>query len=91
MPIDRELVLPADFDDYAWEVESKGYFAEASVRIGQRVVSVEFYEPVRLAQDVTEGLTAARPFVVARLIVLDRVTRKNMLAAVAKAPATMFL
>ncbi len=88
--MDRELVLPADFGDYAWEVESKGYFSEASVRIGGHLVGVSFYEPARLIQDITEELAAGRPFASPRLLVLERVTLENMGAAVERAPAALF-
>jgi hypothetical protein len=83
--MERELVLPTDFDDYAWELESKGYFGEAAVRIGDQQVGVTFYEPTRLSQDIAEELAAGRPFAVPRLLVLERVTLENMRFAVARA------
>jgi hypothetical protein len=88
--MDRELILPTDFDDYAWEVESKGYFWDASVRIGVRVVPVAFYEPTRLAQDIADELAAGRAFTASRLIVLERVTLEGMRDAVARAPSELF-
>lgn len=90
MTMDRQLILPADFADYEWEVESKGYFTDAAVRIGQRDVPVIFYEPTRLAQDIDEDLTSGRNFFVARLFVVPRVTRESMLSAVAAAPEEIF-
>jgi len=88
--MDRELVLPADFGDYAWEVESKGYFSDALVRIGNRLVPVTFYEPVRLAQDVGSEIAAGRLFSASRLLVLERLSVENMQAAVAGAPVELF-
>ena len=87
--MDRELILPTDFADYAWEVESKGYL-DARVRAGERVVDVSFYDPTRLAQDIAEEVAAGRLFSSARLLVLARVTPENMQAAIANAPARLF-
>lgn len=88
--VDRELILPADFSDYAWEVESKGYFSEVDVRVGDKLVQVTFYEATRLAQDIAEELADDRTFTVSRLLVLERVTVENMRAAIARAPGKLF-
>ena len=47
-----KLTLPEDFEDYAWEAEAKGVFWDTSARIGDREVTVTFYDPVRLSQDI---------------------------------------
>jgi hypothetical protein len=88
--MERELVLPTDFDDYAWELESKGYFTDAAVQIGDKHVGVSFYEPTRLSQDIAEELAAGRPFAISRLLVVERVTLENMRIAVTRAPAALF-
>lgn len=88
--MNRELVLPADFDEYEWEVESKGYFADASVRIGGRLLPVVFYEPVRLAQDIADEMSEGRLFTASRILVLKRVSAENMRAAIESAPAELF-
>lgn len=41
----RELVLPPDFADYAWEFEAKGYFFDAAVRVDGLLISVSFFDP----------------------------------------------
>lgn len=86
----RQLILPPDFDDYEWEVESKGYFEEAAVMIGGRALPVTFYEPTRLAQDIAEELDAGRVFSALRLIVVESVTRDAMQASVLLADAGVF-
>ena len=88
--MDRSLVLPEDFGDYAWEVASKGYFELARVRPGDRVLNVTFYEARRLAQDVSDELKAARVFTSARLLVIREVTPENIRAAIELAPADLF-
>jgi hypothetical protein len=77
------LLLPDDFDDYAWEIEAKGYFGDVGVRLGDRIVNVTFYDPVRLQQEIESDLLAGRAFAVERLRVVSKVTRENMQAAIA--------
>ena len=50
-----ELILPIDFPSYEWEVESKGYFCDATVRVGGRTLMVTFFDPARLAQDIARS------------------------------------
>lgn len=88
--MEQQLLLPADFGDYAWEVESKGYFLDARVLIGSRHLAVSFYEPTRLAQDIAEELAAGRPFHATRLLVVASVTSESMRAALASAPLEFF-
>lgn len=88
--VDRKLVLPSDFHDYAWEVESKGVFWDAAVQIGDNLAEVTFYDPVRLSQDVEEEL-AARPSVgLRRVLVVRAVTEEQMRAAAMAAPAEFY-
>lgn len=54
--MNRELVLPTDFHDCAWEVEVKGVLRDVPVRVGTGVVKITFYDPVRLGQDLAEEL-----------------------------------
>ena len=89
--MDHDLVLPVDFKDYAWEVDAKGYLTGASVRVGDRLLAVTFYEPVRLAQDIAGELAGGRPFGAVRILVVERVREDDMRAAIAKMPAEFFL
>lgn len=88
--MNRLLVLPPDFDDYAWEVEAKGVLWDAAVRISGRACPITFYDPVRLQQDVSEVLADGRDFSAIRLLVVKRVTLENMREAVNRAPAELF-
>lgn len=86
----RELVFPPDFQEYAWEVEAKGVFWDATVRVGDLTLPVIFYDPVRLAQDVQEELAVRPAFVARRLLVVPAVTVENMRRAVSSAPTEFF-
>lgn len=88
--MDRKLMLPTDFGEYAWLLESKGYFTDALVRVGQQDYPVTFYDPTRLAQDIAEELAAGRSFWAARLIVVPALTEEAMHSAVASAPREWF-
>jgi hypothetical protein len=85
-----ELVLPEDYDDYAWEVESKGWYPSASVRLGTREVPVMFYDPTRLAQDIEADLVGDHVSTFARLIVVERLTVENMARAARRLDRTFF-
>lgn len=85
-----ELRLPDDFHDYAWEVEAKGVLLDATVRVGDSLVPVTFYDPVRLGQDVTEELAERSAFVLERTIVVPFVTEQHMRAAVRSVPPEFF-
>jgi hypothetical protein len=84
MPMEEHplLVLPEDFDDYAWEVESKGVFWDVLMRYGGREYRLTFYEPQRLAQDVADQLEESPLFFERNLVVVRKVTREAMELAV---------
>lgn len=77
-----ELELPPDFEEYAWEVESKGVFWDALVLEGEQRFSVTFYDKQRLAQDLSEELGDGRVVVLNRVVVVERVTVECMSMAV---------
>lgn len=78
----RVLLLPDDYSEFAWEVEAKGVFPEVAVRVGDKIVGVTFYDPVRLRQDVESELLAGRNFAINRLLVVPKVNLAEMRAAI---------
>lgn len=76
--IDYKLELPDDFDDYAWEVESKGWFSAATALFGGRRFKLVFYDPTRLAQDIEAELDEGVVFLERNLLVVKSVDRNNM-------------
>lgn len=85
-----ELRLPADFGDYAWEVEAKGWFPANIAIPGGGMRRVTFYDPARLRQDIEADLAAGRLVSIAGLIVVERVTADLMARAVANLPQDFF-
>lgn len=82
----HEIQFPSWYDERAEaEHELKGFLFGVVVRDptqGTRMLT--FYDPVRLAQDIEAELSAGRPFVAERgLIVVERVTRHNIELAIA--------
>ena len=74
-----DLHLPADFEDsYALE---KGYYSGARLSFGGRTYSLTFYDPVRLAQDVSAEQEHGAIFFEPNLVVVERVDRKRIEAA----------
>jgi hypothetical protein len=76
------FVLPADFDDYEWEVEAKGWFSEARVTASGKHYRLNFYDPVRLAQEIESELQRGDVFFEPNLVVVPAVTKSNMERAV---------
>jgi hypothetical protein len=76
------LVFPEGFDDYAWEVESKGYLVDARLTFAGTSYRINFYEPVRLAQEIEGELKRGSPFFEPNLVVVPSVTRQHMETAV---------
>ena len=72
------LVLPADFDEYEWEVKSKGWFAEARLNVSGKRYRLNFYDPVRLGQEVDDELQRGRVFFEPNLVIVQSVTRSEM-------------
>lgn len=79
---DGSLVFPEGFDDYAFEVESKGWFAGATFAFLGKKRRMTFYDPFRLRQDIEEELQGGRFFFEPNLVVVPSVTRENMEKAV---------
>ena len=79
--IDYKLALPNDFDDYAWEVESKGWF-EATAEFDNKRFTITFYDQARLSQVIADELESVPAFYESNLFVLKSVDRNNMERAI---------
>jgi hypothetical protein len=75
---DFSLIFPEGFDDYAWELASKGVFNEARLEFQGRWYRLMFYDPVRLGQDIEEELRRGGVFFEPNLVVVPTVTRQDM-------------
>jgi hypothetical protein len=76
------LIFPEDYEDYAWEVESKGWFGEARLEFSGRSYRLNFYEPVRHRQEVESELLRRDVFFEPNLIIVPLVSKLNMEKAV---------
>jgi hypothetical protein len=76
------LVLPEGFDEFEWELESKGWFGGAHLLFGDRQVPVEFFDQTRLNQEISDALETSNCALFKNLIVVPVVTRRAMFAAV---------
>lgn len=77
-----KLNWPDDFEDSAWEIESKGWFAGLEVVIDGKTLRPVFYDPVRLSQDINGEISSAGFFFEPFLIVIQKVTRDTIERAV---------
>src|SRR5712692_7492320 len=67
-----------------WEIENKGWFEQAIVHLPNgKNLQVNFWDPVRLAQDLETDLKSGRTCLAEPgMIVIPKVTIRNMEAAV---------
>ena len=73
------LCLPEDFDDYASDVRAKGCFSEAWITADGARYRIDFYDPVRLRQDVELTFKDGHSlFFEPNLVVIQEVTRAEM-------------
>lgn len=72
------LRFPDNFDDHAWEVEAKGWFSGASLIVAGKVYPLNFYDPVRLSQEITSEHSRGFAFHEPNLVVVPAVTRRAM-------------
>ncbi len=79
---EHALIFPDGFDDYAWELEAKGCFSEARLFLSGKYYRLNFYDPVRLGQEIESELARGVFFFESNLVVLEVVTRPNMEKAV---------
>ncbi|EEF58378.1 hypothetical protein Cflav_PD6121 [Pedosphaera parvula Ellin514] len=77
------LKWPDDFEDYAWQIESKGWFVGLEIIIDGKTLKPIFYDPARLSQDILEEISSAGFFVESFLIVIQQVTRETIERAIA--------
>jgi hypothetical protein len=75
---DHRMTFPGDFDDYAWEVEAKGWFSGAILSVAGKDYTLNFYDPVRLGQAIQGELQRGSAFCEPNLVVVKAVTRSEM-------------
>ena len=72
------FALPSDFADYEWEVTAKGCFSEARMTVSGRHYRLNFYDAVRLGQEIESELGSGGVFFEPNLVIIRSVTRTDM-------------
>ena len=81
---DSSLIFPDEFEQYAWESESKGWFGEVRLELQGRRYRLTFYDPARLVQEIEKELQRGGTFFEPNLVVVPSVTRQHMEKAAAQ-------
>ncbi len=81
--INFEIEFPEGFEDYAWEVEAKGWLPDVIVTIGDRRFRMTVYDPIRLAQEIESEIERDGVFIHRHLLVVPSVTPAFIRAGVA--------
>lgn len=79
---DYSLTLPADFDDYEWEVTAKGCFSEAFLTVAEISYRLNFYDAIRLQQEIESALESGVMFFEPNLLVIKAVDKAKIEEAV---------
>lgn len=80
---DYTLSLPADFSDYEWEVTAKGCFSEVILTVAGIRYRLNFYDAVRLQQEIESGLESGAMFFDPNLLVIRVVDKAGIEEAAA--------
>lgn len=72
------FALPSDFADYEWEVTAKGCFSEARMTVSGKHYRLNFYDAVRLSQEIESELESGGVFFEPNLVIVRSVTRSDM-------------
>jgi hypothetical protein len=76
------FALPSDFADYDWEVAAKGCFSAAMMTVAGKQYRLNFYDAMRLSQEIEGALESGRVFFEPNLVVIRSVTKEEMAKAV---------
>jgi len=80
---DYDLTFPEDFDDYEWEVTAKGCFSEALLTVAGTRYRLNFYDAVRIQQEIESALESGSIFFEPNLLVIEAVDKAKMKEATA--------
>jgi hypothetical protein len=85
------VVFPDWFDDYEWETIAKGYFVGVILQVGEDRYRPVFYDPSRLAQEISDALRGSNGYFADRnLVVVQAVDRLHIVAAAERLAAQRF-
>jgi hypothetical protein len=76
------LRIPDNFLEYEWEVIAKGWFADVLVNVAEKNYKLQFYDSIRLAQEVTDALAENSFFYGVNVVVVSVVDLRNIQDAV---------
>ncbi|WP_375037781.1 hypothetical protein [Acinetobacter sp. RW6] len=69
--------LSDDFSEYVWEIELKGCF-EVDIQVFDKLYTFNFYDPIRLKQNIEDDLRSDQYFFCENLVVLPKVNLRNI-------------
>lgn len=72
------LHFPQDFADHEWEIKSKGWYPFTVVTDDGKRFRLNFYDRIRLNQEVEDELNNSGLFFEPNIIVISEVTRNEI-------------
>jgi hypothetical protein len=80
--IDYSILFPDGFDDYAWEVQSKGWFSDVKLAVFGKQYRISFYDPVRLSQEIQDEILRGGVFFEPNVVVAQSINRQSVESAI---------
>lgn len=80
--IPYDLEFPEYLSGYEVETEAKGYLVDLKVSTENAVFDLTVYDPVRLAQELSDDISSVGYFAVGNVLVVPAVTREGISRAV---------
>ncbi|MEU4116520.1 hypothetical protein AB0F71_18755 [Kitasatospora sp. NPDC028055] len=80
--IQYSLRFPEYLDGYEVETEAKGYLVDVKVSTEKATFDLTIYDPVRLAQEISDEVSVGGYFAMANVLVVPAVTRAEVSRAV---------
>ena len=75
------IEYPPGFDDYAWEIEAKGWLGNIVAIIQGTRYTLNVFDATRLAQEIHHDLQVGHMFVERNLVVVGSVNRASIESA----------
>ncbi|MEH6629954.1 MAG: hypothetical protein V7776_03975 [Halopseudomonas aestusnigri] len=79
-----EIHFSTDFSEYEWEIEAKGWYGDLPVTWRGKLYMLNFFDPVRLNQDLQGELEQNSIALLLNTVIIDRLTKNGITEAVSK-------
>lgn len=80
----HQIIFPEDIEDYEWLIPAKGYVLNIIVLFKKNRYALEYYDPIRLLQDIKARLSNEDFFFEPNIVLIPTVNRENVVSCINK-------